>query len=248
MKILITNDDGVYAEGINTLHEVLSAVHETYIIAPEVERSACSNAITVRSPLTVKKISEKKYAVSGYPADCVSIGLNGGIVPDADLVVSGINHGPNIGEDLFFSGTVAGARTAYIFGKSGIAVSINSYEPIREFLLEASSYILELAETIKGKSAEDESRFFLNINYPHLSKKEIKGIQFTSAGRRIYRDSFSHSHKSRDEAVMQVRGKIGSVPNPGSDITELEKGFISVTPLQTDCTDYLFLEKMQHLL
>ena len=128
MKILLTNDDGFSAAGINILFDILSETHNVYMVAPLREKSACSNAITVRDSIPLRKLAPGTFAADAFTADCVNIGINGDILPDIDLVISGINHGPNLGDDIHFSGTVAGARSAVIFGKPGIAVSLDCYD------------------------------------------------------------------------------------------------------------------------
>jgi 5'-nucleotidase len=255
MNILLTNDDGINAEGINSLFHVLSQDHTLHIIAPESEQSACSNAITVRSQLNIKKIAENKFSVTGFPADCVIIGLSGNLIPDVDLVISGINHGPNVGDDLIFSGTVAAARTGYIFGKAAIAISINCYKRASHYIDDASNFLLgfineikhEIHDTLKTNDNElsEKSVFktFLNINYPDLPTAKIKGRKYTHAGRRIYRDSFQKTQLNNNEAMVQMGGYIESVFDKGSDTTELDNGFISITPLMIDCTDFSVLKK-----
>ena len=142
MKIILTNDDGIEALGINSLFETLSKKHEVYMIAPDRQRSACSNAITIHDTVKLKKTDTRKYSLSGFPADCVNFGLCSGIFPEPDLVISGINHGPNMGDDIYFSGTVAGARAGYIHFRSAIAAS---YESFTDFSLisNASEFIRE---------------------------------------------------------------------------------------------------------
>jgi len=147
MKILLTNDDGIHAEGLQILKQILSQEHEVYIIAPDIERSACSNIFTMRNELLLTRIGDNSYSVSGYPADCVSIAIHSDIIPEIDLVISGINHGPNLGDDIHFSGTVAGARTAIIFGKPAIAVSLDSYHAPSPFLEEAACFIKQYIKT-----------------------------------------------------------------------------------------------------
>ncbi len=226
------------------------------MIAPRSEQSACSNAITVRTKLNIKKIGECKFSVNGFPADCVIIGLSGTFIPDIDLVVSGINHGPNVGDDLVFSGTVGAARTGYMFGKSAIAISINSYHRPSRYSDDASRFLVEFIEQNihhgHGSSALPEEKrkdhktgkHFFNINYPDLPIEKIQGCKMTYVGRRIYRDSFTTTDFNSDEAVVQMGGYIESIRADGSDTTELEKGFISITPLMTDCTDYGSLKKI----
>jgi 5'-nucleotidase len=254
MNILLTNDDGIQSEGINSLFTILSSKHNIYMIAPRSEQSACSNAITVRTQLKIKKYSENKYSVSGFPADCVIIGLSGRFIPDIDLVVSGINHGPNVGDDLVFSGTVGAARTGYMFGKSAIAISINSYHRASRYADDASQFLLDfIDEFIIGAHAslqheERKNEYqthpmpFFNINYPDLPIEKIKGKKMTYVGRRIYRDSFQKTQFDSDEALVQMGGYIESILAEGSDTTELDNGFISITPLMTDCTNYSSLK------
>jgi len=255
MNILLTNDDGIQSEGINSLFNILSGQHNVFMIAPKSEQSACSNAITVRTQLKIKKIAENRYSVTGFPADCVIIGLSGTFLPEIDLVVSGINHGPNVGDDLVFSGTVGAARTGYMFGKPAIAISIDSYHRPSHYADDASRFLLDFIGTYIGdgrlspapdgrkKREYPHSHSFYNINYPDLPAEKIKGKRMTYVGRRIYRDSFKKTRFESDEAVVQMGGYIESVKAEGSDTTELERGFISITPLMTDCTNYDSLKK-----
>lgn len=256
MKILLTNDDGFQSEGIRSLFNILSLKHTVYMIAPRSEQSACSNAITVRTQLKIRIIAENIYSVNGFPADCVIIGLSGNFIPDVDLVVSGINHGPNVGDDLIFSGTVGAARTGYLFGKSAIAISINSYHRASRYADDASRFILDFIDAYIHAAPEQKmhaegnnkehfiSKQFFNINYPDLPAEKIKGKKITYVGRRIYKDSFKKTQFDSDEAVVQMGGYIESIPASGSDTTELDNGFISITPLMTDCTDYESLQKI----
>lgn len=243
MNILITNDDGFDASGIKALYRVLSRKHSVYIVAPDGERSACSSAITIRRNIQVQKKGDGVYAIDGYTADCVNIGLNGELIPEIDLVISGINHGPNLGEDVYFSGTVAGARSAHIFGVSGIAVSVDSlgesdyFEDAAEFLIDFIGGFPLFAH---------ERPVLLNINYPDIPVDEIAGIRYTTLGKREYRDSYNRTGDSKDGFSMMMDGIIDSHEIDGSDVTELRKGFISITPLTLDCTDYRYLHIIKH--
>jgi 5'-nucleotidase len=240
MKILITNDDGIRAEGLNILSEVISKHHDVVVIAPDAEKSACSNALTINRSLIVKKESENRFSVSGYPSDCVSIALHSDICFDPDIILSGINHGPNMGDDLFFSGTVAGARTGYIFGKSSIAISIDSFHKPSRHFTEASEFLLEFINDFSETLLEDN--YFFNINYPDQPKEKISGMTYTSAGKRIYKDKYEIEMLDNDRYSMELIGEIGSRTIQGSDITELEKGYISITPLNINSTDFQLLE------
>ncbi len=233
MNILLTNDDGINAQGINDLFTVLSKKHNVYIFAPHVERSACSNAITIRDELIIKKIDENKYSVSGFPADCVNIGINSEIIPKPDLVISGINHGPNAGDDLHFSGTVAGARTAFIYGINSIAASLDCFHKPSKFFIDNSEFLADFITEAIQKNSEP---FYYNINYPNIPKEQVKGVKYTFVGSRLYKDKFK-IRKVNGDFIYQLNGEIGAIEIEGSDITELANNYISITPLQLDTTD-----------
>ncbi|MCL1834204.1 MAG: 5'/3'-nucleotidase SurE [Leptospirales bacterium] len=241
MKILITNDDGIHAEGLQILKERLSSKHSVFTIAPDRERSACSNIFTMRDDLVVTKHDKTSYSISGYPADCVSVGLHSDIVPKIDLVISGINHGPNLGDDIHFSGTVAGARTAFIFGKPAIAVSIDSFHSASPFLVDTADFILDY---INDETVLDN--LYLNINYPNIPKDQIKGVKYTCLSRRSYIDSYVKTQKgNKDQFTMKLTGAIETKNTPFSDSLALENSYISITPMTIDSTDYKILNKYQ---
>ncbi len=233
MKILITNDDGINAEGLVILNRVLSRYHETYVIAPDRERSACSNIFTMREELRVTKTGEKTFSVNGYPADCVSLGIHSDLIPEVDLVISGINHGPNLGDDIHFSGTVAGARTAFIFGKPGIAFSIDSFHKASPNMPDASEF---LAEFLKNNPVKKD--MFLNINYPDISKTEISGIKYTFLSKRYYRDTYVKRETGINEMMVSLNGTIDTEYREWSDDDAVKRGYISITPMTIDATDY----------
>ncbi len=242
MNILLTNDDGIEAAGIRALYDALSEHHAVFIVAPRIERSACSNAITVRDSIAVERIAPGRFAISGFTSDCVNIGINGDIIPGVDLVISGINHGPNLGDDVYFSGTVAGARTAHIFGKPGIAVSLDC--------LGSSDYFGEAASFVSAFVRDNWRHLhamncFLNINYPDLPVREIKGTSYTTLGRRKYQDSYRIIDERHDFLEMQIEGTIVSDHKPGTDVAEVRNGLISITPLKLDATDYEFLSHIR---
>ena len=238
MNILLTNDDGIEAEGISALYSALIDEHAVFIVAPRHERSGCSNAITVRDSIRVEKMGERMFAVNGFTADCVNIGLHSDLVPGVDLVVSGINHGPNLGDDVFFSGTVAGARTAFVFGVPGIAISLDC--------LNFSDYFNEAAQFLRDFIREhhhDISRgaVFFNINYPDLPHGEIRGPLLTRLGRRKYQDTYNVTASSHNLIDLIMEGTIESDTTPGTDTREVRNGYISITPLLLDCTDHEYL-------
>ncbi|MFC1670092.1 5'/3'-nucleotidase SurE [Spirochaetota bacterium] len=242
MNVLLTNDDGISAEGINVLYEVFSKYHNVYMIAPDSEQSACSNAFSIRSEVAIKRVSEKKFSLSGFPADCVVVGLNSNIIPRVDIVISGINHGPNLGVDQFFSGTVGGARTAFISGKTGVAISIDSYHEVSEFLSEAANFLLKFVEEMENKINGEQ--LFFNINYPNVPKEKIKGVKYTYSGKRTYNDKYEVIKDNGEEIILLQSGKIGGLPLEGSDFEVLQNNYISITPLTIDCTDFAYLKNI----
>lgn len=238
MNILLTNDDGINAEGLLALKEILSQDHEVFIIAPDKERSACSNYFTVREDVLIKQIDHRSYSVSGFPSDCVGIGIHSDLIPNIDMVISGINHGPNLGDDIHFSGTVAGARTAHIFGKPGIAISIDSYH-------KPSIYLTEAAIFIKDYLNKHTPRLdvFFNINYPNISFSEIKGVVYTFLSKRYYKDSYIKKEITETSNYsMKLIGEIITDNIHGSDSNAVVNGYISITPLTIDSTDYNILK------
>lgn len=235
MIILLTNDDGVHAQGINTLFDVLSLEYDVYMIAPSEERSACSNAITMRSALTVRQLDERKFSVNGFPADCSNVGLHGNIIPDPDLVISGINHGSNMGDDIYYSGTVGGARVGFIHGKTGIAVSLATRDKL-DFLVDAATYTS--AYIAEHRKVFLEKPRFLNINYPAINKGSVKGTAYTFLDKRRYEDRFILKHSEGKEKTIMLEGTVESAGTAGSDFDMTRQGYVSVTPLQLDSTNY----------
>jgi 5'-nucleotidase len=239
MVILLTNDDGYSADGIKTLFSVLSASHEVYMIAPASERSACSNAVTMRDFLEMKKISEREYSLSGFPADCVNAALHGTFLPEIDIVVSGINHGPNLGDDIHYSGTVAGARTSFINGKTGIAVSLCG-QLSRNRFTDCAQFILDFI-TANEKALTLKPRL-ININYPDCNKDSIKGSGFCFLDKRHYIDRFIVTPVDAVTQRIKLEGIVTSDRIKGSDFDLISDNVIAITPLMIDATDYNFLK------
>jgi len=241
MKILLTNDDGINADGLQILRKTLSSSHDVFVIAPDRERSACSNIFTMREELVVTKHDKNSYAISGYPADCVSIGLHSDVIPEIDIVISGINHGPNLGDDIHFSGTVAGARTAFIFDRPSIAISLDSFHTSSPFLADTADFILDYINT---ETIFEE--VYLNINYPNIPKNEIKGVKYTCLSRRSYIDSYVKTQQNNpDQFTMRLNGTIETKDTPCSDSFAVENSYISITPMTIDSTDHRVLSKYQ---
>jgi 5'-nucleotidase len=240
LNILLTNDDGISAEGINALFDALSEKNRVFMFAPHMERSACSNALTIRENIRVDKTAENKYAVHGYPADCVHVGINWDIIPEIDMVVSGINHGPNLGDDIHYSGTVAGARSGYIFKKKSIAVSFNSFA-VNSYINDCADFLAEYIQDNPFSKMTDP--YFLNINYPNLSKSEVIGTKITKLGNRSYINDYKTVNQENDSIIFELSGSVVSSKDELTDTAEIKEGYITVSPLSIDATDYhLFLQ------
>ena len=243
MRILITNDDGIYADGLCGLYFALREEHEVFIVAPEVERSAVGHAITIHYPLRVREVRRGKffwgYAVSGTPADCVKLAIYELIGP-VDLVISGINRGANVGINVLYSGTVSAATEAKILGVNSIAVSIDAYENIDYCF--ASYFMAQFVRTIEKIPLD--SPFCLNINIPHLNLHQIKGVKFVRQSTAKLKEFF--------EKRLDLHGKIyywqgaeeHTETDEETDVVALKKGYITITPIQFDLTSYRDLNKL----
>jgi len=235
MKILITNDDGIHFPGLTDLADELSADHEIYIFAPAHEKSATSTAITIYTDIYVKKLKPKIYVVNGFPADCVNVGIHGNLEDvHFDLIISGINKGYNMGEDVIYSGTVGAAFHAYIHHYPAIAVSCGFLDQHGDFRKVA----IFIRKFLKQHSGFLSQPVLLNINYPaEIKKDEI--VKWTKLGRRIYRDSYKRIEQSDGSFLMNLGGSIlNHKEEEGTDFDAVETGYISITPLTTDCTNY----------
>lgn len=246
MRILLTNDDGIEAGGIKALIKELIKTGELTVIAPDKQRSAVSHSITFFEPLRLDRVNSKSkcemYIANGTPADCIFLGIKY-IMKDRlpDLVISGINHGANIGDDINYSGTVAGAREGVIHGIPSIAVSLCRFGPDGNFTF-AAKFIKKLIKTLDIKKLTQ--RTLLNINIPDLSEKEIKGISLTCQSISTY--------KTWIEETVDPRGRkmfwINSEPPSGNtdrdtDYRAISEKKISITPIRLDLTDHKFLKE-----
>jgi 5'-nucleotidase len=233
MRILLTNDDGVKAEGLLSLFHSLSNSNEVMIVAPDRERSAASHSLSLRKPLRAKKIGERITMVNGTPTDCVILAINTLLEEKPDLIISGINHGPNIGDDVTYSGTVGAALEGAIMDIPSIAISVSD-EKEPDFDA-CSRVILLLIELFKVEVIP--KGVFLNINVP----KDPKGIRITRLGKKLYNNII----EKRDNRVYEIDGYPVHIVEEGTDVEMIERGYISITPLKPDMTDYKTIEKIK---
>jgi 5'-nucleotidase len=248
MKILVTNDDGIGADGIVHLTKALSSVAEVFVFAPDSQKSACGHGITVTVPIEVKehgmKGAQGAWSVSGTPADCVKLGVR--ILKDqkidVDYVFSGINHGSNLGTDTLYSGTVSGAIEGVINGIPSFAVSVNSHEPIH---FEAScNMAINALRTSAGKLDEGT---VLNINLPHVEEAKVRGIRVTRLGAREYDEDFkAHGNDNGGISYLYSGKPVVYSGLPGDiDVIAVQDGFASITPLHYDLTNYKLVEMVK---
>jgi 5'-nucleotidase len=234
--ILITNDDGIRAAGLRTLEKALEGLGNIVLVAPENEQSATSHAITLDRPLRIKQYEENQFSVTGTPTDCVLLAVHGIMDRKPDLVVSGINHGPNMGEDVTYSGTVAAAIEGNILGIDSIAVSITSWDPDS---FDAAGVISRYLALRMLEREPGEGTFLWNVNIPPLPEKELKGMRVTKLGSRVYNDSIVRKTDPRGKDYFWIGGgEPGWNIDSKSDFTAVCDGYVSVTPLKVDMTDY----------
>lgn len=243
MRILLTNDDGIDAPGIQALKETLAENFTISLIAPREERSAAGHSITVHHPLRAEERGEKEWAVDGTPADCVKLGIYCLMERPPHLVISGINRGANLGTDVFYSGTVSAAMEGAIMGYPALAFSLVRGEDW-DFSFGAA-FARDFIYFLKQEKFFSSS-LLLNINFPAVKKEEIRGIAYTRLGKTMYKDVFHQRRDPKDRPYFWMAGQ--PVLQENTDITDvsmIEKGYITVTPLHMDLTDHVFLEKMK---
>lgn len=228
MRVLLTNDDGVASPGLLRLREVLEeAGHEVWTVAPDGERSGMSNYITLTEAIRCESVGERTLAISGSPADCVIVALLGAIPIEPEVVISGINIGPNLGTDIIYSGTAAGARQASYKGIPGIAVSLDSFIPPLHFRPVARFVAGHLGELMELWNADH----FININAPNLDSEELP-VQITRPSVRRYDDKLHRWEPPRGGVYFFVDGKLSqATPEAGTDWHAIREGAISISPV-----------------
>lgn len=243
MRILLSNDDGYLAPGIQTLYQCLplhSQVSELVMMAPERNRSAASNSLTLLEPLRIHEHPGRVYSVNGTPTDCVHLGINGALDYRPDLVISGINAGANMGDDVLYSGTVAAAMEGRFLGKPSIAISLagdQHFDSAAKVLLQVLDRFLQ---------HQLDSNTIININVPDLPYEQIKGIKVTRLGRRHASEPAVKSTDPRGGVIYWI-GPAGNAADAGAgtDFAAVEQGYVSITPLQIDLTHYAMLDAMR---
>ena len=238
MRILCSNDDGILARGLACLERAATPLGDVWVVAPDREQSATSHSLTLHHPLRPVKLGDQRWQVDGTPTDCVMLAIEALLPERPDFVLSGINHGPNMGEDVLYSGTVAAAMEGLALGVPSIAVSfagrvLSADEPLLDELVESLTGVLRHLTSLPDFPADT----LLNVNLPAIPANQVKGIKLTRLGRRVFSDSLQPMKDPWGREIFWIGG--GSVAWSGaedSDFRAVKEGYISVTPLHLDLT------------
>ena len=249
MRILVTNDDGVQSDGLFALRNALAQIGDVTVVAPERQQSATGHAITLHKPLRLSPVTLRDgspaFASNGTPSDCATLGIYEAMGGDVDLVVSGINHGPNLGWDIHYSGTVSAAIEAAIIGKPSLAVSVATWDadvhwqPVADFAA-------KLAQWLTAHPLPPNT--ILNVNAPNLPQPEIKGVAVTTQGRRQYVDRIEKRHDPLGRPYFWLGGSLAEEAagaEDGSDVRAVADGFLSITPIHLDMTAYALMPTLK---
>jgi 5'-nucleotidase len=237
----VTNDDGIDAPGIRALAESLREIGDVTVVAPATEMSAVSHALTIHEPLRFEHVGERTFKVEGTPADCVNLAVVKLLPKPPDVVVSGINRGANVGDDIAYSGTVAGAREGAMLGIASMAISLASKADSADYS-SAAAFAVQILPILAAKK-EWSRRTFLNVNVPD---SRVRGVRITSQGRRASWTKVEERVDPASRIYYWVKQGFTKVEKEAvSDISALRDSYISITPLQFDFTAYSALEELQ---
>ena len=250
MKLLITNDDGIHAKGIYILAKELEKEHQVIITAPDDQRSACGHSITLTRPLIIKEvklqgIKSKAYSVNGTPADCVRIAIEKLADGKIDMVISGINKGVNLGTDVIYSGTVSAAIESAIYKIPSIAIS-SEFEGCKENYELAAKTVLGILRKLQPNNIKKD--VVLNINIPLVEEKNIKGIKVCKIGSRTYNNCFIESKDAEGNLSYEIIGTVNDVHDKDTDGEYFKQGYITLTPLHYDLTNFKILNEIEKLI
>lgn len=240
MRILLSNDDGVHADGINILAEILAEIAEIDVIAPDRDRSGASNSLTL-DPLRPQKLKNGYISLAGTPTDCVHLALTGFLEHKPDIVVSGINDGPNLGDDVIYSGTVAAAMEGRIFGIPSLAVSL-----VKSGKLNYKTAAIAAKQIVEQLIHDPlPAATILNVNVPDVPLAELRGFEVTRLGTRHNAEPIIKTTDPRNKTIYWI-GASGPEQDagPGTDFHAVNSGCVSITPLQVDLTNYGAFEQV----
>jgi 5'-nucleotidase len=244
VSILLSNDDGISSEGIAILQDTLAALDEIWVVAPDRDQSAVSHSLTLHRPLRIEQVGPRAFAVDGTPTDCINLAINGILQERPRLVISGINRGANLGDDITYSGTVSAAMEATLLGVPALAVSVVADD---EFdFAPAAAFTQRLATAVLSDHLPPDT--LLNVNVPGLPAEQIKGFALTRQGKRRYADAIVEKVDPRGKKYYWIGGgPFDFVDGEGTDFSAVRQGLISVTPLHLDLTNYGSLARLRTL-
>jgi 5'-nucleotidase len=241
--ILLTNDDGIHAPGLQILSKACRKLGAVIVVAPEHDNSAASHSLTMNRPLRVRQIAENTYAINGTPTDCVTIGIGKILEQKPDLVISGINPGPNLGDDVSYSGTVSAAIESTMLGIPAIAISLAA-ESDSLYYETAADFSIRLANIILANGLPKDT--LLNVNVPNAPLDRIEGVVFTRRGRRLYEDAIKETFDPWGRKHYWIGGGTPSFDTrPDTDSATVSVNKISITPMHLDPTNYEALNLLQ---
>ena len=241
MHFLLSNDDGYQAVGLKVLMQTMAAFGEITVVAPDRNRSGASNSLTLDAPLYTKRISDRFFYVNGTPTDCVHLAITGLLDDEPDMVISGINHGANLGDDVIYSGTVAAAMEGRFLGRPAIALSLAGENPTHYETAEI--VVRNLIGKLLSDPADDD--LLLNINIPDVPFEQLHGFEVTRLGQRHKSEPAIRMKDPQDRTVYWVGpAGAGADAGPGTDFHAIAVNRISITPLQVDLTRYAVLTRV----
>ena len=247
MKILLTNDDGFFSEGISKLKEYLSKNNEVFVVTTDRNRSSSSHSLTLHRPLRLRRVQQNVHVIDGTPADSVLMAIRY-LYKDnlPDLVIAGVNDGANLGEDVIYSGTVAAAFEARLLGIKSFAISLACIDDEPKYFDSAFFYAEKVIKIIK--SIDLNGNTILNVNVPNKPLDQIKGIKFTKQGSRVYQENIIKRQDPRKNSYFWIGGHLIKTNNSeNTDFWALENNYVSITPIKADLTNYALLEKLMQI-
>jgi len=247
MRILISNDDGINSEGLNSLAEAVSDLAcEVFVVAPDRDQSAASHSLSLHRPLRVERIADNIFSVDGTPTDCINLAVNGLLTDKRpDLILSGINKAGNMGDDITYSGTVSAAIEGTLLRIPSVAFSLDSRNDFK--FDTASHYSKIIAQYVLGKGLPEGT--LLNVNIPNLEISEIKGIKVTRQGKRLYNEPIVKKIDPRGKEYFWIGGnELDYVDIDESDFVSVMEGYVSITPIKLDLTDYDYLTSLSEMI
>ncbi|OGB89307.1 5'/3'-nucleotidase SurE [candidate division WOR-1 bacterium RIFCSPHIGHO2_01_FULL_53_15] len=241
-RILLTNDDGISAAGIQALYKAVKGIGDVTIVAPDSERSAVGHAITLSDPLRVNQLDKNIYSTTGTPADCVKLAVRAILKQKPDLVISGINLGPNTGFSVLYSGTVSGATEGVILGIPSMAISLGTFtKPDYTF---AAQFARKIALMVIKKGLP--KGILLNVNVPAVVKSKVKGVKITRQSKRAFIEKFDKRTDPHGRIYYWLSGEVIDLEGEqDSDIDAINQGYVSITPLHCDMTEYAMMEQIK---